>query len=444
MPVHRAERRRADLRARRARTRRRPCTRRPPRATASRPFGPLYEISSLPPLPAVRARRDTNQPVRQHGAHDRPVDGRGGVGEERPVVVGAGAGRRGVRRRRARGLAVALGVGVGRGGASVGASVGASLGWARSLAGADGAGARPSAPDRGAGEPVGGVRVGRLAGGDARASARPRARAARAMVSANRAWRMARRVPAISGRARADAASRTSAGSTPNTSRIRSSVRTSAGGPSATSRPRSMTTRRGKKCAARPRSWRTATIAVPSRSLRSRSSSIASTWWRRSRWTVGSSSSSTGAACATARASSTSWRSPSDSSRASRPRGARGRPARSPPRPPPGPTGRAPRSGASCGSRPRRDDLLDPHRERQRRLLRARRRAAGRSAAARARAIGVPPSSTRPAVGSQRAREHAQQRRLAGAVRADERDPLARPRRRARRRAGSRACRPRP
>ena len=43
-------------------------------------------------------------------------------------------------------------------------------------------------------------------------------------------------------------------------------------------------------------------IVVPSRSLRSTSSSIVSTWWRRSRWTVGSSRSISGAACATATA----------------------------------------------------------------------------------------------------------------------------------------------
>ena len=234
--------------------------------------------------------------------------------------------------------------------------------------------------------------------------------------------RMADRVPA-SGRA-AVAASRTSAGSTPNTSRIRSSVRTSDGGPSATSRPRSMTTRRGKKWAARPRSWRTATIAVPSRSLRSRSSSIASTWWRRSRWTVGSSSSMTGAACATARASSTSWRSPSESSRASRPMRcptptrsiAAATAARS--------AGRGPRSGASCGSRPSATTSST-------RIANGSATCCGTTASRRAtcgplqlgdrRPAELDPPGRRP----QRPREHAQERRLAGAVRAHEGDPLA-------------------
>ena len=148
------------------------------------------------------------------------------------------------------------------------------------------------------------------------------------------------------------AGSLTIAGSTPKTSRIRSGVRTSAGVPSATIRPASRRTSRGKKIAASPRSWRTARIVVPSRSLRSTSSSIVPTWWRRSRWTVGSSRTRTGAAWATARASSTSCRSPSDSSRASRPSRcptptrsiAAAMAARS--------AGRAPRNGSSCGSRP--------------------------------------------------------------------------------------------
>ena len=52
----------------------------------------------------------------------------------------------------------------------------------------------------------------------------------------------------------AERSSRTKAGSTPNTSRIRSGDSTSDGGPSATMRPRSSRTSRGKKCAASPRS----------------------------------------------------------------------------------------------------------------------------------------------------------------------------------------------
>ena len=60
---------------------------------------------------------------------------------------------------------------------------------------------------------------------------------------------------------------RTRAGSTPNTDRIRSGPRVAAGEPSATMRPSLMTATRGKKCAARARSWRTATTVVPSRSI---------------------------------------------------------------------------------------------------------------------------------------------------------------------------------
>ena len=121
----------------------------------------------------------------------------------------------------------------------------------------------------------------------------------------------------------------------------------------------------GRSCAARCRSWRTATIVRPSRSFRSASSSMTSTWWRMSRWTVGSSRTRTGAAWATATASSTSWRSPSDSSRASRPTRwpsptrsiAAATAARS--------AGRRPRSGSSCGSRPRATTSSTAHRERQ-------------------------------------------------------------------------------
>ena len=165
---------------------------------------------------------------------------------------------------------------------------------------------------------------------------------------------------------------------------------------------------------------------MPSRSLRSTSSSIVPTWWRRSRWTVGSSRTRTGVAWATARASSTSCRSPSDSSRASRPSRcptptrsiAAAIAARS--------AGRAPRNGSSCGSRPRATTSST--------------RVANGSVACcghdgqppgdrvrdRARSIGVA-AERRPAGGRpDEPGDDAQQRRLAGAVRPDQRDPLAR------------------
>ena len=97
---------------------------------------------------------------------------------------------------------------------------------------------------------------------------------------------------------------------------------------------------------------------------------MTSTWWRRSRWTVGSSRITTSAAWATASATSTSWRSPSDSSRTSRPTSS------------PSPTqldrlgdGRAiggPRATQRIlvGQPAERHHLLDPHRERQHGLLR--------------------------------------------------------------------------
>ena len=74
---------------------------------------------------------------------------------------------------------------------------------------------------------------------------------------------------------------------------------------------------------------------------------------------------------------------------------------------------------------PERDHLLDPHRERQRRLLGHDRQPSGDL-----RPLEL--ADRRPAQldaagrGSQRAGEDPQQRRLAGAVRAHERDPLAR------------------
>ena len=79
-----------------------------------------------------------------------------------------------------------------------------------------------------------------------------------------------------------------------------------------------MTITRGKKWAASARSWRTATTVVPSRSFSPTRSSMTSTWWRMSRWAVGSSRTRIDAVWATATARNTSCRSPSDSSRASR------------------------------------------------------------------------------------------------------------------------------
>ena len=70
-------------------------------------------------------------------------------------------------------------------------------------------------------------------------------------------------------------------------------------------RPPASTAIRGMNLAPRCRSWSTATIVRPSRSLRSTRNSITSTWWRMSRCTVGSSSTMIGAPCATATASST-------------------------------------------------------------------------------------------------------------------------------------------
>ncbi len=149
---------------------------------------------------------------------------------------------------------------------------------------------------------------------------------------------------------------------------------------------------------------------MPSRSLRSARSSIASTWWRRSRWTVGSSRTRTGAAWATAMASRTSWRSPSESSRASRPRRcptptrsiAAATAARS--------AGRRPRSGCSWGSRPSAT-TSSTRVENGSEAAGARRPAAARRRAGRARrSAAAEPDRTVPEVG----RSEPGERRAAG------------------------------
>ena len=160
--------------------------------------------------------------------------------------------------------------------------------------------------------------------------------------------------------------------------------------------------------------------------VRSTSSSMTSTWWRRSRWTVGSSRSRTGAAWATASATRTSWRSPSDSSRASRPRRS------------PSPTrsiaaataalsaGRWPRNGSSWGSRPRPTTSSTVGRERQRHLL-------GHDGQAPGDRDPVEPldriAAELDAAGDrgEDAGRDAEERRLAGPVRADEGDALTGP-----------------
>ena len=167
------------------------------------------------------------------------------------------------------------------------------------------------------------------------------------------------------------------------------------GGPSATMRPSAEHHDPREPVAASPRSWRTATIVVPSRALRSARSSMTSTWWRRSRWTVGSSRTMIGAAWATATRAA---RAGARRARARARRGradARARPARSPPRRPPG------RPGAGRGSGPRA--AAGRARRPPRRAPRtAGRRPAGTTAIRRATACaveaatGAPSSATRP------------------------------------------------
>ena len=152
---------------------------------------------------------------------------------------------------------------------------------------------------------------------------------------------------------------------------------------------------------------------------------MTSTWWRMSRWTVGSSRTMIGAAWATASAMRTSWRSPSESSRTSRP----SEMAHADPL-----DGR--RDGRAIGGSraadrvlmrqpAQRDDLLDARRERQHRLLRDDRQAT-RDAPSIQSGDRL---AAQPHLTDDRLRHPghgAQQRRLAGAVGPDHGDPLAR------------------
>src|SRR5581483_181184 len=106
----------------------------------------------------------------------------------------------------------------------------------------------------------------------------------------------------------------TTSSSTSYTSRSRRRVTTRSGGPSATTSPRCMATSRSQVAAARFRSCRIASTAVACRSARARTIASRSRTCRRSRWVVGSSSSRTGAPCASAWASTTRRRSPPESS----------------------------------------------------------------------------------------------------------------------------------
>ena len=180
----------------------------------------------------------------------------------------------------------------------------------------------------------------------------------------------------------------------------------------------SRTTTRGKKCAASARSWSTATTVVPSRRLSSTSSSMTSTWWRMSRWAVGSSRTRIGAAWATASAMNTSCRSPIDSSRTSRPRRARdadpldgavdGGEVGS---------GAGPVNGGSCGSRPSATTSSTG-------IANGRSASSGTTAIVRASGLAVDAldrlaaQPDRPGPRREHAGQRAEQRRLAGAVRA--------------------------
>ena len=236
-------------------------------------------------------------------------------------------------------------------------------------------------------------------------------------------------------------------GSTPNTSRIRRGEDLG-GGPSATIRPWSMTTSRGKKWAARPRSWRTATIVVPSRSLRStqqlhRLDLVAEVEVdgrlveEQDRRRLGD-----------GQGERTSWRSPErELAGVAAEQMARRRPGRSPPRRRPG----RPAAGRGTDPRAAAGRARRPPRRASRTAARpaaGRPRAGGRSPPGRARPTASPPSSDAAGASAERPRERPQQRRLAGAVRPDEGDPLARRRsssdtsRRTSRRRGSRRVTP--
>ncbi len=197
------------------------------------------------------------------------------------------------------------------------------------------------------------------------------------------------------------------------------------GGPSATIRPASSTTTRGKKWAASARSWRTATIVVPSRRFSSTSSSMTSTWWRMSRWAVGSSRTRIGADCATATAMNTSCRSPIDSSRTSRwrrsPIPTRSIAPSTAVMSLAGARSAAARAASGRGRRPPR-----PASRTAARRAPARPRSSARRVRRWTRSIGSPTSSTEPDRGVEHAGQGPQQRRLAGAVRPDERHVVPR------------------
>ena len=107
------------------------------------------------------------------------------------------------------------------------------------------------------------------------------------------------------------------------------------------------------------------------------------------------------------------------------PGGGRGRPARSPPRRRRGPPARGPRNGILVGQAAQRHDLLDPRRERQRRLLRDDREPPrDRRPVERGDRLAVE-ERPRPLRGRRSPARTRSRRRLAGAVGPDERDPLA-------------------
>ena len=232
------------------------------------------------------------------------------------------------------------------------------------------------------------------------------------------------RRPPSAGRARAGGRAPDRPRRPPGSVRRRAS---SAGGPSATIRPPSMTTTRGKKWAARARSWRTATIVVPSRSLRSTSSCMTSTWWRMSRCAVGSSRTRIGAAWARATAMNTSCRSPIDSSRTSRcARCAMPDPLDRRVDRRDGRCGRSPVNGGSWGSRPSATTSSTGIANGQLRRARGRPRSSARRRSRSTSRDRRRRQADRPAARLEHAGQGAQQRRLAGAVGPDDARPARR------------------
>ena len=208
--------------------RRRPCTRRPPRATASRRSDPCTRSGACRPSRAGTSppTRTSASAARRRRPSSRPWPRRR---EERAVVVAAraGGGGAGVQGRPA---ADAEGLGVfgrlrGRWRRGVGRRF-ARLVRARLGGAPPGRTARrsPRWPGRRARRPI---RCGGVPGAAGpRSAATTRATVEDGDEGEGRARRMARQGTGVRP-TRAVAASRTSAGSTPNTSRIRSSVRTS-------------------------------------------------------------------------------------------------------------------------------------------------------------------------------------------------------------------------